>query len=53
VDEERTWMRFECPVCRGWLGLPADVARGAPAERMARRIDAFTQRHRACGRGLG
>jgi len=52
VEEERTWLRLECPVCRGWLGLPGDVANGAPAQRAARRIDAFTQRHRHCGRGL-
>ena len=52
IDDERAWLRLECPVCRGWLGVPAHVPRGPAAERVARRIDAFTHRHRACGRGL-
>ncbi|MGI5236525.1 hypothetical protein [Dactylosporangium sp. CA-139066] len=48
----RAWLRLECPVCEGWLGVPADVPRGPAAQRVARRIDAFTHRHRACGRAL-
>ncbi|GAA2352271.1 hypothetical protein [Dactylosporangium salmoneum] len=49
IDEDRAWLRLECPVCRGWLGVPANVPRGLTAQRVARRIDAFAQRHRACG----
>ncbi|MER7280113.1 hypothetical protein ABT369_37310 [Dactylosporangium sp. NPDC000244] len=49
-SEERAWLRLECPGCRGWLGIPAAVPRGPAADRVARRIDAFTHRHRACGR---
>ncbi|WP_433210258.1 hypothetical protein ACQP00_47245 [Dactylosporangium sp. CS-047395] len=44
------WLRLECPACRGWLGIPEHVPPGVAAERVARRIDAFTHRHRACGR---
>jgi hypothetical protein len=50
VEEDRDWLRLECPVCGGWLGVPARVSRGEAAQRVARRIDAFTHRHRACGR---
>ncbi|WP_238016487.1 hypothetical protein KZZ52_54060 [Dactylosporangium sp. AC04546] len=47
---DRSWLRLDCPVCGGWLGLPDGVPRGAAAQRAARRIDAFAHRHRACGR---
>jgi hypothetical protein len=45
AEDERSWLRFGCPVCGGWLGVPGDVKRGQRAERVARRIDAFVQRH--------
>jgi hypothetical protein len=51
AEEERSWLRFGCPSCGGWLGVPGDVQRGQRAERVARRIDAFVQRHGHAGRG--
>jgi hypothetical protein len=45
------WLRFDCPACEGWLGVPGSVRRGARAERVARRIDAFVQRHGHMERG--
>ena len=51
TEPEPGWLRFQCPACGGWLGVPGDVRRGARAERVARRIDAFVQRHGHLDRG--
>jgi hypothetical protein len=51
AEEERSWLRFSCPGCGGWLGVPGDAKRGHRAERVARRIDAFVQRHGHMDRG--
>ena len=51
TEHEQSWLRFSCPACNGWLGVPGDVKRGAYAERVARRIDAFVRRHGHLDRG--
>ncbi|MGI5181142.1 hypothetical protein ACQEVZ_33045 [Dactylosporangium sp. CA-152071] len=50
VAGERHWLRLSCPGCRGWLGVPGEVPPGMVAQLVARRIDAFVQRHARCGR---
>lgn len=50
VERDRRWLRMRCPGCRGWLGVPGRVPPGAAAQLVARRIDAFVQRHLMCGR---
>jgi hypothetical protein len=51
VEGDRHWLRLSCPGCRGWLGVPGEVPPGPAAQLVARRIDAFVQRHLMCGRG--
>jgi hypothetical protein len=50
-EPEPGWLRFDCPACGGWLGVPDVARRGARAERVARRIDAFVHRHGHHDRG--